>query len=696
VNATANQHTQREQFRVLKERLQAALRHTAETAEKRGYMVIEEELQRERHPNTDDVVDFKQQYLSDLLRQKAAHLDAPFQIAVVGEFNRGKSTLINALLGKEILANRDRPNTAAKTVIRSESPSRFVVRYRDGRPPVRVITDDLITEMAPYVSDADGLDPDESSSVDGSDTNRVDKRYEDLLTNNARSLAEVIEQVEVWYPSKFLSECNIEIIDTPGLGSVFPQHKLVTYEAIRTVDATLFVIQIDPGVGSSEVAFVRTITEHIDSMFFVLTKIDKVRSATREQIDERRDYWRDVLEHKAKIKVQHIFPISAKKLLDGQEDESRFDEFVPALESFLIYANGLPRLFAPLQFARIYTKRFLKSIEDSLSDEGNDLSSLKAKLVELVALKDMVKDQQAQLTETVRKRLYNLSSEQMLSGIELLPSKLQMAVESELNGLSQGELREVDRFIDPAMKDVINRYLDSKKKDFTNEIRQLNQIVREELLIMLKSVEFNEGELSLIRSINFDLSNPINTRDVAHDISDKIVEMLAKSGVTDSIAQLAGSLVRTAQNTVRKVGNFLSRLFGGSQSSSTPVSSTDEIRRKIKVVLTEKIPGNACNAYYGVVYGYKTGGRTVAGVEATIVKTFNKWADDLVGDIDKVIRNNVDRRIAELEAQIAQSRDDESEWEARINKLKYDQVVLQECLKTFDKLEGELKATAHV
>jgi len=271
-----------------------------------------------------------------------------------------------------------------------------------------------------------------------------------------------------------------------------------------------------------------------------------------------------------------------------------------------------------------------------------------------------------------------------------------MAVESELNGLSQGELREFDRFIDPAMKDVINRYLDSKKKDFTNEIRQLNQIVREELLIMLKSVEFNEGELSLIRSINFDLSNPINTRDVAHDISDKIVEMLAKSGVTDSIAQLAGSLVRTAQNTVRKVGNFLSRLFGGSQSSSTPVSSTDEIRRKIKVVLTEKIPGNACNAYYGVVYGYKTGGRTVAGVEATIVKTFNKWADDLVGDIDKVIRNNVDRRIAELEAQIAQSRDDESEWEARINKLKYDQVVLQECLKTFDKLEGELKATAHV
>ena len=77
--------------------------------------------------------------------------------------------------------------------------------------------------------------------------------YRTLLKGEQKSLAEKIHQVEVWCDSDFLRTREMEIVDTPGLGSVFPAHKAVTHEVIPSVDATLFLVQADPGVGDNDI-----------------------------------------------------------------------------------------------------------------------------------------------------------------------------------------------------------------------------------------------------------------------------------------------------------------------------------------------------------------------------------------------------------------------------------------------------------
>src|SRR5690606_6804549 len=124
------------------------------------------------------------------------------------------------------------PNTAAQTIVKYGKPERFTVSFLPdlNRAPETHQTGDLLEALAAFVSDAE-----------------VDN-YEALLKGDSNSLAEQIERVDVWCDSDFLKRLEIEVVDTPGLGSVFLSHKDVTLKAVRTVDAILFAIQIDPGV----------------------------------------------------------------------------------------------------------------------------------------------------------------------------------------------------------------------------------------------------------------------------------------------------------------------------------------------------------------------------------------------------------------------------------------------------------------
>jgi hypothetical protein len=70
----------------------------------------------------------------DELRAGRARLaQARFNLAVLGEFKRGKSTLINALPGRDVVPTGVVPLTSAVTVIRHGLRDRLIVRYRDGR-----------------------------------------------------------------------------------------------------------------------------------------------------------------------------------------------------------------------------------------------------------------------------------------------------------------------------------------------------------------------------------------------------------------------------------------------------------------------------------------------------------------------------------------------------------------------------------
>src|SRR5947207_11079404 len=143
------------------------------------------------------------------LRGMAASLGDPaFRIVVFGEFNQGKSTLINALLGSDALPMAVVPTTAVLTEIRhGEEPA---ARVRSGGVERELAS---LEEMG------------ELSSLD-----------------EARQARSDVDTVALRYPAPLLRN-DVALFDTPGLNDRAEQDDTATH-ALELADLVLFVVDI--------------------------------------------------------------------------------------------------------------------------------------------------------------------------------------------------------------------------------------------------------------------------------------------------------------------------------------------------------------------------------------------------------------------------------------------------------------------
>jgi small GTP-binding protein len=148
------------------------------------------------------------------LRYSIQQLDELFLIVVVGEFNSGKSAIINALLGQRVLGEGVIPTT---TQIHQ-------IRY--------------------------GKAPDKSVLGDG--------------------------QIVLTYPIEFLSEMTI--VDTPGTNAIIRKHETITTHFVPRSDLVLFVISADRTFTESERVFLERIRDWRKKVVFVINKIDILES----------------------------------------------------------------------------------------------------------------------------------------------------------------------------------------------------------------------------------------------------------------------------------------------------------------------------------------------------------------------------------------------------------------------------------
>ena len=173
-----------------------------------------------------------------------------FFVACLGQFKRGKSTLVNALLDEPILPCGVAPVTSVVTV----------VRYGARRARVRIGTSSWheipITDIGQYVSESEN--PQNTKNVSG---------------------------VEVFSPSPFL-ERGLCLVDTPGIGSVFAGNTAETRAFVPHIDAALIVLGGDPPITGDELELVETVCSSVGDVFFLLNKADRLNAA--ECIEARR------------------------------------------------------------------------------------------------------------------------------------------------------------------------------------------------------------------------------------------------------------------------------------------------------------------------------------------------------------------------------------------------------------------------
>jgi ribosome biogenesis GTPase A len=260
-------------------------------------------------------------FILDKLRQNR------FNLVMLGAFKRGKSTLINALLGEPLLPTAVIPLTSVVTIIGYGEQVRIEVLFHNGQR--RQISS---TELAAYITER----------------------------GNPQNEKGVLE-VDIAYPSEYLKD-GVRIIDTPGVGSIYSHNTEVAYNYLPQVDAAIFVITVDPPLSASEEDFLKDIREYVHKLFFVLNKIDYVDEAERQ---EALDFTRQVLQASLVTDNIPIFPLSAKLALDGKQhnqpevlEASLLPQFEDHLRTFLYQEKGRVLLISCVTGA-------LKAITDS-------------------------------------------------------------------------------------------------------------------------------------------------------------------------------------------------------------------------------------------------------------------------------------------------------------------------------------------
>ena len=198
-----------------------------------------------------------------------------FNLVVLGEFKRGKSTLINALLRRNVLPTAVVPLTSVVTTISAGDDDRLRVYFQDGHEEERPLG-----ELAEYVTEA---------------------------RNPANRLGVELARVELEHE---LLRAGLELVDTPGIGSIHSHNTDVARGFLPRVDAALCVLDAGQPLSEGERELFREAAERVPRLLLVINKIDHLDDADREVAVE---FIRSALRNLLGDSEVELFAVSARR-----------------------------------------------------------------------------------------------------------------------------------------------------------------------------------------------------------------------------------------------------------------------------------------------------------------------------------------------------------------------------------------------
>jgi len=232
-----------------------------------------------------------------------------FSLVVAGQFKRGKTTFINALLGEDLLPTAVIPLTSIITILRYGDDLRITAFFQNGTEK------EIIREDLPLY---------------------ITEKYN---PKNEKGM----DRVEIAYPSRYLKN-DVQIIDTPGIASVYEHNTQTTYKYLPTADAAIFIVGVEPPLTQAELQFLHDVKNMVDKIFFVQSKIDAVSETDRE---ETLAFSKKIIEEEACFGNVIIYPLSGKEALSGKKEgdlkrveRSGLPDFERSLERFLVNEKG--------------------------------------------------------------------------------------------------------------------------------------------------------------------------------------------------------------------------------------------------------------------------------------------------------------------------------------------------------------------
>jgi len=170
-----------------------------------------------------------------------SEFDQPLLVTVVGEFNVGKSTFINALIGEAIAPMDVVPTTATINYLKYGDERKIRIFFRDGRIQEREI----------------------------GELERFTRETQDEERNK---LLRQVDYVEILFPMETLKKLNI--VDTPGLNDLIEEHQETTESFVGKSDAVIWLFRADVAGKESEREHLEFLQRNQKKTIGVVNQID--------------------------------------------------------------------------------------------------------------------------------------------------------------------------------------------------------------------------------------------------------------------------------------------------------------------------------------------------------------------------------------------------------------------------------------
>lgn len=456
------------------------------------------------------------QSLINEITQISQKIQSPtFRIAVVGEFSKGKSTLLNALLGENIQPVRALPCSGVITILRHGLEKRVICRYKDGREE----------ELSPEEYQIKASIPKEAAR----------DYYRDELAQCD------IDEIIFEHPNLEFCRYGIEILDSPGLNE-HPDRTAITQKLLKEIDLAIFMSNAQNTPTEAERFIIQDLKIQLNggnpekpanNLFMVVNFMDLLETEEdREDVPLRVI---NFLQGKQPIieGENRIHFISARKVLKAQsenvEDEylESFENFILALEKFLVFERGI-----------LEKKQFTHKINTVIQSTLEGLSQAEKVLSGQIEFSEQEKQQVLEkigeasgcdyririLGEEVKDEAFEETNDSWNSWIEKLPERLAEKAEkwtSSHNAIFQQKevtqdyvnqfLRDLQQEIDQwgnqelstkilkpkleALDLEIHKQLRKIQKSFSHLDRQINTNFGKQINVAMNQIEGTLGDI---------------------------------------------------------------------------------------------------------------------------------------------------------------------------------------------------------
>ena len=213
-----------------------------------------------------------------------------FSIGVTGIINSGKSTMLNALLGQELLGTSVVPETANLSVIKYAKNTKAVVKFWSEKEWQNIENEaDAIPSIAKFVKETKKIFKDKIKQYIKPENKTLQIAPEELpkftSANHPSKLCNLVQSIELYSDIDFLQE-GIEIVDTPGLDDPVIQREEITKSYLGKCDTLLHLMNVNQAATLSDINFIiNTLLYHsISKLIIVLTKADTVTKGELEEV----------------------------------------------------------------------------------------------------------------------------------------------------------------------------------------------------------------------------------------------------------------------------------------------------------------------------------------------------------------------------------------------------------------------------